>query len=49
MMKIVAFSAQIPVAGTASRFSTTQLLSMGDWVEACKKAKAISSGYAAPS
>ncbi len=35
-----AFSAQIAVAGTASRFSTTQLLSMGDWVEACKKAKA---------
>ena len=44
-----AFSAQIAVAGTASSFSTTQLLSMGDWVEACKKAKATSSGYAAPS
>ena len=43
------FSAQIAVAGTASRFSPTQLLSMGDWVEACKKANATSSGYAAPS
>ena len=44
-----AFSAQIAMAGTASLFSTTQLLSMGDWVEACKKAKTISSGYAATS
>ena len=43
------FSAQIAVAGTASRFFTTQLLSMGDWVEACTKAKATSSGYVAPS
>ena len=32
-----AFSAQIAVAGTASSFSTTQLLSMKDWVKACKK------------
>ena len=44
-----AFSAQITVAGPASRFSTTQLLSMGDWLEACKKAKTTSTGYAAPS
>ena len=44
-----AFSAQIAVAGTVRRFSTTQLLSMGDWLEACKKANATSSGYAAPS
>ena len=34
-----AFSAQIAVAGTASRFSTTQLLSVGDWVEACTKSQ----------
>ena len=44
-----AFSAQIAVAVTASRFSKTQLLSVGDWVEACKKTKTISSGYAASS
>ena len=43
-----AFSAQIAVAGTASSFSTTQLLSMKDWVKACKKAKSVSSGYASP-
>ena len=44
-----AFSAQIAVAGTASSFSTTQLLSMSDWVKACESAKSVSSGYAAPS
>ena len=43
------FSAQIAAAGTASSFSTTQLLSMSDWVKACQKAKSVSSGYAAPS
>ena len=43
------FSAQISAAGTASSFSTTQLLSMSDWVKACQKAKSVSSGYAAPS
>ena len=44
-----AFSAQIAVAGTASNFSTTQLLSMSDWVKACEKAKSVSSGYVSPS
>ena len=44
-----AFFAKIAVAGTASRFSSTQFLSMGDWVEACTKANATSSGYAATS
>ena len=43
-----AFSAQIAVAGTASNFSTTQLLSMSDWVKACEKAKSVSSGYVSP-
>ena len=44
-----AFSAQIAVAGTASNFSTTQLLSMSDWVKAREKAKSVSSGYVSPS
>ena len=42
-------SAQIAVAGTASNFSITQLLSMSDWVKACEKAKSVSSGYVSPS
>ena len=44
-----AFSAQIAVAGTASRFSPTQLPPLGAWVGACPKAKATPRGYAPPS
>ncbi|MDP7335928.1 MAG: GYD domain-containing protein [SAR324 cluster bacterium] len=44
-----AISAQIASGGAASSVSTTQLLSMNDWVKACESAKAVSSGYAPPS
>ena len=44
-----AISAQVASGGACSSVTTTQLLSMSDWVSACEKAKSISSGYTAPS
>ena len=42
-------SAQVASGGACSSVTTTQLLSMSDWVTACEKAKSVSSGYTAPS
>ena len=44
-----AISAQVASGGACSNVTTTQLLSMDDWVKACENAKAVSSGYAPPS
>ena len=44
-----AISAQVASGGACSNVTTTQLLSMSDWVKACENAKAVSSGYVAPS
>mgnify|MGYP005753376503 FL=1 len=44
-----AISAQVASGGSCSSVTTTQLLSMSDWVTACEKAKSVSSGYTAPS
>ena len=44
-----AISAQVASGGACSSVTTTQLLSMSDWVTACEKAKSVSSGYTAPS
>ena len=43
-----AISAQVASGGACSSVTTTQLLSMSDWVSACEKAKSVSSGYTAP-
>ena len=43
-----AISAQVAAGGACSNVSTTQLLSMSDWVRACEKARDVSSGYTAP-
>ena len=44
-----AISAQVASGGECCSVTTTQLLSMSDWVTACEKAKSVSSGYAVPS
>ena len=44
-----AISAQVASGGACTKVTTTQLLSMGDWVKACENAKAVSSGYTPPS
>ena len=43
-----AISAQVAAGGACSNVSTTQLLSMSDWVRAFEKARDVSNGYTAP-
>jgi len=47
-VSIASFSAAVSSGGAVTNFSTTQLLSMSDWVTACKGAKSLAAAYNPP-
>ena len=47
-VSIASFSAAVSAGGAVTNFSTTQLLSMSDWVTACKGAKSLAAAYEPP-